>query len=201
MSDDGYVTLKGLANRLKLFKMFFDQTAAETFKLKENELITPLTPYKKRIKFRVLEFDELIDSSNINHHHQIEIAKTIEKNYSKYDGFVVCHGTDTLAYTSSILSFMLENLQKTVVVTGSQIPIEELRNDAQDNLLGALLVAGHFVIPEVTVYFNDKLYRGNRVSKVSSNKLEAFNTPNIHPLGNFNVSFELHWDKILHVPG
>ena len=75
-----------------------------------------------------------------------------------------------------------------------------MRNDAADNLLGALLVAGHFIIPEVTVYFNDKLYRGNRVSKVSSTKLEAFYTPNLIPLGSFNVSFKLQWDKILHVP-
>lgn len=130
-------------------------------------LITPLTPYKKRIRFKVFEMEKLIDSSNITVEDQLNIAQIIFDNYKNFDGFVVCHGTDTMAYTSSLLSFILENLNKTVVVTGSQIPLSELRNDAVDNLLGSLLVAGPFLIPEVVIYFSNKLYRGNRVSKVS----------------------------------
>jgi 60kDa lysophospholipase len=92
----------------------------------------------------------------------------VADNYKQFDGFVVCHGTDTMAYTSSALSFMLENLNKTVVITGSQIPITELRNDAVDNLLGALLVAGPYLIPEVVVFFGNRLLRGNRATKMSS---------------------------------
>lgn len=91
----------------------------------------------------------------------VKIAKTIEENYKKYDAFIVLHGTDTLAYTASALSFMLENLNKTVIITGSQIPILELKNDAVDNLLGSLMVAGHFNIPEVLVFFHNRLLRGN----------------------------------------
>lgn len=106
--------------------------------------MTPETPYKKRVKFTMLEFDELIDSSNMMISDWVNISNTIEKNYKDYDGFVILHGTDTMAYTASALSFMLENLNKSVVITGSQIPLSELKNDAVDNLLGSLLVAGHF---------------------------------------------------------
>ena len=101
------------------------------------------------------EFDNLIDSSNIELDDQIKIANCIEKYYNDYDGFIICHGTDTMAYTASALSFMLENLKKTVVITGSQIPISELRNDAVDNLLGSLMVAGPLQIPEVVIYFDN----------------------------------------------
>jgi 60kDa lysophospholipase len=139
----------------------------------------------------MLEFEPLIDSSNVKADDQIKIANAIKEHYLDYDGFVVCHGTDTLAYTSSTLSFILENLNKTVVVTGSQIPLSELKNDAADNLLGAILVAGHFIIPEVVVYFRNKLLRGNRTCKHSSNKLNAFDSPNFPPLARFNVSFDV----------
>ena len=114
----------------------------------------------------------------------IQIAQEIRSNYERFDGFVILHGTDTLAYTSSALSFMLENLGKPVIVTGdhwidfkfpqyfifigSQIPAFETRSDGRDNLVGALILAGNFCIPEVSVYFNHKLMRGNRTVKVSS---------------------------------
>ena len=91
---------------------------------------------------------------------------------------------------------MLENLNKTVVVTGSQIPILELKNDAVDNLLGSLLVAGHFHIPEVTIFFHNKLIRGNRSTKESTNEMEAFNSPNLAPLGVMGVNFDINWDLI-----
>ena len=120
-----------------------------------------------------------------------KIAKTIEENYKKFDGFIVLHGTDTMAYTASALSFMLESLNKTVVVTGSQIPILELKNDAVDNLLGSLLVAGHYNIPEVTIFFHNKLLRGNRTTKESTNEMEAFNSPNLAPLALMGVNFEI----------
>lgn len=102
-----------------------------------------------------------------------------------------------MAYTSSLLSFILENLSKTVVFTGSQIPMSELRNDAVDNLLGALLIAGTYLIPEVVLYFHHKLLRGNRASKTSTNQMEAFSSYNFEPLGKYNVTLDMNWDKVL----
>lgn len=145
----------------------------------------------------MLELEKLLDSSNIEISDQLEIAKLIQTNYREYDGFVIVHGTDTMAYTASVLSFVLENLNKTVVLTGSQIPISELRNDAVDNLLGALLVAGPYLIPEVVLFFGNKLFRGNRCTKEDSYNIEAFNSPNIEPLAKFGVNFEIDWDRIL----
>ena len=125
------------------------------------------------------------------------MASVVEKNYRDYDGFVIVHGTDTLAYTASTLSFMFENLNKTVVVTGSQIPISQLRSDAVDNLLGSLLVAGPFQIPEVVVYFDNKILRGNRSTKASSSKMEAFESPNMPPLAVFDVNLAVEWHRIM----
>jgi lysophospholipase len=102
-----------------------------------------------------------------------------------------------MAYTASLLSFVLENLNKTVVLTGSQIPISELRNDAVDNLLGSLIVAGTFLLPEVCVYFDNKLMRGNRSTKDSSSLLEAFNSPNMAPLARLDVNFAIEWNRVL----
>lgn len=144
-----------------------------------------------------MEFEKLIDSSNIELEDQIKIAEVIFENLKHYDGFVVVHGTDTMAYTASILSFILEDLNKTVVLTGSQIPIAELRNDAVDNLLGALLVAGPYLIPEVVLFFGNRLFRGNRASKIDSLNIEAFGSPNMEPLAKFGVNFQINWDKIL----
>lgn len=125
------------------------------------------------------------------------MAEVIERNYRDYDGFVIVHGTDTMAYTASTLSFMFENLNKTVVVTGSQIPIAELRSDAVDNLLGALMVAGPFQIPEVVIYFDNKILRGNRSTKESSSKMTAFNSPNMPPLAIFDVALVVEWHRVL----
>ena len=170
-TPDGYIPAKGLANRLKAFKTFYDEEESKRLGVDDDTLVTPKTAYKTRIRFRVLEFDDLIDSSNIDLGLQTQIARVIEQHYKDYDGFVVCHGTDTLAYTASTLSFMFENLRKTIVVTGSQIPISELRSDAVDNMLGSLMVAGPFMIPEVVVYFDNMILRGNRATKESSNKI------------------------------
>jgi lysophospholipase len=102
-----------------------------------------------------------------------------------------------MAYTASTLSFILENLNKTVVLTGSQIPLSELRNDAVDNLLGSLLVAGPYLIPEVVIFFGNRLFRGNRCCKENSLQLAAFNSPNMEPLARFDVSFDINWDRVL----
>jgi len=115
---------------------------------------------------------------------------SFKRSYELFDGFVILHGTDTLSYTASALSFMLENLGKTVIVTGSQIPIFEVRSDGRDNFLGALIMAGSYCIPEVCVFFNNKLYRGNRTVKRSNGSLDAFYSPNMSPLAQFGI--EVH---------
>lgn len=124
------------------------------------------------------------------------IALDIEKHYASFDAFVILHGTDTMSYTASALSFMLENLGKTVVLTGAQVPLSELQSDGRDNLLGALLIAGNYTIPEVTLYFHTKLYRGNRSTKVNSASFEAFHSPNLPPLATTGVDIHVEWEAI-----
>jgi len=116
---DKYVCITGLASRLKKMATFYDEEFAKDLKLPDNVLITPKTPYGSRIKLHFLEFERLIDSANMHVSDYTTIAKTIETHYKNYDGFVILHGTDTMAYTASALSFMLENLNKTVILTGS----------------------------------------------------------------------------------
>ena len=177
-----------MAQRLKAYKTFHDPVESKKLGVDNDTLVTPQTSYFNRIRFKVFEFEELIRSEDIDLTYQIQIAKMIEKHYNEYDGFVVCHGTDTMAYTASTLSFMLENLKKTVVITGSQLPLNEVRSDAVDNLLGSLIVAGPFKIPEVVIYFDNQVIRGNRATKVSSSRLHAFDSPNMEPLAIFNVN-------------
>ncbi|XP_042564549.1 60 kDa lysophospholipase isoform X2 [Clupea harengus] len=162
----------------------------------ENTLVLPLSKQKKRIVYTVMEYCPLLDSCNMTTDDWATIAKDIEKHYEKFDGFVILHGTDTMAYTASALSFMCENLGKPVILTGSQVPIYEMRNDGRDNLMGALLIAGHFVIPEVCLYFHHKLYRGNRVTKVDTESFNAFNSPNLAPLANAEVDIKINWDTV-----
>ncbi|KAK0210996.1 L-asparaginase [Desarmillaria ectypa] len=150
----------------------------------------------KSIRYAILEWNPLLDSSNIEIDDWIRIASEIELNYS-FDAFVVLHGTDTMAYTSSALSFLLEDLGKTVVVTGAQIPLSQLRNDATDNLMGALTIAGHYIIPECSLYFNHTLFRGNRVSKISSYDLSAFDSPNFAPLVNVGIDIIVNWNDVI----
>jgi lysophospholipase len=160
-------------------------------------LRTPRSRYGRHVRFSVLEFEELLDSSSIDSKGWTQIANTIYKNYTLFDGFVVLHGTDSLAYTSSALSFMLSNLGKPVILTGSQAPIFQLQNDATDNLLGSLIVAGHFLIPEVGLFFNHRLFRGNRSTKVSADQFAAFSAPNFPPLATITSS-DIHvaWNAI-----
>lgn len=169
----------------------------ESFETKPKWLVTPPSLYGKRIRYAIKEYPVLLDSCNITMADWIRIATDIETNYQKYDAFIVLHGTDTMAYTASALSFMLENLGKTVIITGSQVPISEVRTDAIDNLLGALTIAGHFVIPEVALYFGNKLMRGNRCSKFSAIDFEAFDSPNLQPLVKVGVNIEVNWTEVL----
>jgi len=117
-------------------------------------------------------------------------------NYS-FDAFVILHGTDTMAYSASALSFLLEDLGKTVILTGAQIPLSQLRNDAVDNLMGALTIAGNYIIPECCLYFNHTLFRGNRVSKISSYDLGAFQSPNFPPLVNVGIDIIVEWNNVI----
>ncbi|XP_051476670.1 60 kDa lysophospholipase isoform X3 [Apus apus] len=191
-----------LVNSLKMMPMLHDESYAQETKLSnfhefpENTLVLPLSKQNKRIFYTILELSPLLDSSNMTPEDWAKIAKKLEEHYEKYDGFVILHGTDTMAYTASALSFMCENLGKTVILTGSQVPIYELQNDGRDNLLGALLIAGQFVIPEVCLYFYNKLYRGNRVTKVDAGSFNAFSSPNLPPLANAEVDITINWETV-----
>lgn len=135
----------------------------------------------------LFEIIPLLDSSNIALDEWNRIGKYISERYSEFDGFVVLHGTDTMAYTASALSFMLHNLGKPVVLTGSQIPFSEVRNDARDNLLTALLIAARDDIFEVCLYFAGQLFRGVRATKLSADELVAFVSPNERPLAECGI--------------
>jgi L-asparaginase len=131
-----------------------------------------------------------IDSSNMNASVWVEIARLIEKNYDKYDGFVILHGSDTMAYTASALSFMLEGLNKAVILTGSQIPIGSRRSDAKENLITAVEIATSGKVSEVCVFFEDQLYKGNRTVKVNTEHFEAFESPNYPILAEAGVNIK-----------
>ena len=132
--------------------------------------------------FTIHEYQPLIDSSDMTPQDWQSIAEDIRRNYDRYDGFVILHGTDTMAFTASALSFMLENLAKPVIVTGSQIPLAELRSDGQQNLLNSLYVAANYPVNEVTLFFNNTLYRGNRTTKAHADGFNAFASPNLSAL-------------------
>lgn len=142
-------------------------------------------------EFTVHEYHPLIDSADMTPADWQRIADDILANYDDYDGFVVLHGTDTMAYTASALSFMLENLGKPVIITGSQIPLTELRSDGQTNLLNSLYLAAHYPIPEVGLFFNNTLYRGNRTTKAHADGFNAFMSPNFAPLLTAGINIEL----------
>lgn len=129
------------------------------------------------------EYDKPIDSANMSPAHWMQIGKHILDNYDQHDGFLILHGTDTMAYTASALSFMLENLSKPVILTGSQLPLFETRSDARENLINAMLFASQCRIPEVCIYFHNKLFRGNRTKKMDANSFSAFSSPNFPALG------------------
>ena len=142
--------------------------------------------------FTIHEYDSLIDSSDMHPGDWQQIADDIASHYDDYDGFIILHGTDTMAYTASALSFMLEDLGKPVIVTGSQIPLAELRSDGQVNLLNALYIAANYPIAEVTLFFNNQLFRGNRCRKVDANGFNAFDSPNFPALLKAGISIEVN---------
>ncbi|MDG1227332.1 MAG: asparaginase [Polaribacter sp.] len=155
-------------------------------------------------KVTSISFDEPIDSSNMNTKYYIDIAEIIESNYKNFDGFVVLTGSDTMSYTSSAISFMLENLSKPIIFSGSQLPIGDLRTDAKENLITSIEVAsanknGTPIISEVCLYFEYKLYRANRTTKISSEQFEAFTSLNFSPLAESGVHLKFN-EQLLYQP-
>ena len=153
-------------------------------------------------KIDTISFEYPIDSSNIRPHHWVKLSEIIETHYDNYDGFVILHGSDTMAYTASALSFMLENLSKPVILTGSQLPIGDLRTDAKENIITSIEIAGsyeseHPVVPEVAIYFEFKLLRGNRTVKASAEHFNAFDSPNYAPLAQSGVHLKFFKHRIL----
>ena len=142
-------------------------------------------------EFVINEYHPVIDSSDMTPEHWRHIAEDIQQQYPHYDGFVVLHGTDTMAYTASALSFMLEDLQKPVIITGSQIPLAQMRSDGQVNLLNALYLAANYPIAEVALFFNNQLFRGNRATKADANGFNAFASPNFAPLLEAGIHINL----------
>lgn len=162
--------------------------------------LVPALRHQDMPSYTIKEYKPLLDSSNMTLNHWNLIAEDIAREYEDYDGFVVFHGTDTMAYTASALSFMLENLAKPVIITGSQIPLAEVRNDALDNVVTSLWLCAHQPINEVCIYFNQRLLRGNRSRKISAQSFDAFDSPNYPHLASIGINIELHHDNLLPLP-
>ncbi|OYQ41975.1 L-asparaginase 1 [Flavobacterium cyanobacteriorum] len=151
-------------------------------------------------------FENPIDSSDMDPEKWVRMAAIIADNYNTYDGFVILHGSDTMSYSASALSFMLENLSKPVIFTGSQLPIGDLRTDAKENLITAIQIAsqqsrGEAVIQEVCLYFEYKLYRGNRTTKINAEHFNAFASPNYPPLAESGVHLKINTELLLRQKG
>lgn len=153
------------------------------------------------VEISVESFKIPVDSSEMNTVHWVDMGRSVFENYDKYDGFVILHGSDTMAYSASALSFMLQGLKKPVIFTGSQLPIGTLRTDGKENLVTAIEIAAHrekneALVQEVAVYFEYSLYRGNRCSKVSANQFEAFQSPNYPELAVAGVEIEYRTHRL-----
>ena len=165
--------------------------------------INEKVPELDRFDFNIdsISFNSVMDSSDFKPSTWIDLVKIIHENYSKYAGFVILHGTDTMAYTASALSFLLENLNKPVILTGSQLPIAEIRTDAKENLITAIEIAasqsnGKPIVSEVCIYFDYMLFRGNRTRKSNSSKFDAFESPNYRHLAEAGVKISYHHNYI-----
>jgi L-asparaginase len=155
-------------------------------------------------ELHAISFEPVSDSSNIDPGVWIKMADIIEKGYDDFDGFVILHGTDTMAYTASALSYMLENLAKPVILTGSQLPIGLLRTDGRENIITAIEIAaaqenGRPAVPEVCIFFDNRLTRGNRTTKMSAEHFDAFNSPNYHALAEVGLHLK-YFNNLIHYP-
>ena len=190
----------------------------ETLALKPfnfNQILEEVPELKKfGCRIDTLSFDPLIDSSDVQPSFWVRLASLIKENYKKYDGFVVLHGTDTMSFTASALSFMFENLAKPVVLTGSQLPIGMLRTDGKENLISSIEIAsavdaqGHPMVPEVCIYFESQLYRGNRTTKYNAENFRAFRSANYPVLADVGIHIKYNtslirypqsWDEELQI--
>ena len=156
------------------------------------DLHSPAVP-----QWDVVEFSPLLDSSNIAVNEWNKIGEAIATRYDDYDGFVILHGTDTMAYSASALSFMLENLSKPVIFTGAQIPLCEIRSDGRDNIVTSMVIAASGLVHEVCIYFNGQLLRGNRSTKHSSDQFGAFESPNLPPLAHAGIAIQYSHNLLL----
>lgn len=169
--------------------------------------ITEEVPELRKFGYRIdsISFDPIIDSSDVKTDVWIELAHIIAENYEKYDGFVVLHGTDTMAYSASALSFMLGHLEKPVIFTGSQLPIGMLRTDGRENLISSIEIAaakdedGRAIVPEVCVFFENRLFRGNRTTKYNAEDFEAFRSANCPPLAEVGIHIKYN-RQLIHYP-
>lgn len=169
-----------------------------------NQILEEVPELKKfGCEIDTYSFDPLIDSSDMQPEFWVRLAGMIQENYSRYDGFVVLHGTDTMSYTASALSFMFENLAKPVVLTGSQLPIGMLRTDGKENLISSIEIAssadenGNPVVPEVCIYFDAHLYRGNRTTKYNAENFRAFRSANFPVLADVGIHIKFNPNNIL----
>lgn len=165
--------------------------------------ITDHVPELRKLGYDIhsVSFDPVQDSSNIDQEVWVRMAEIIENSYNDFDGFVILHGTDTMAYSASALSFILENLSKPVIFTGSQLPIGLLRTDGRENLITAIEIAAAMEndrpeVPEVCIYFDNKLTRGNRTTKLSAEHFDAFDSPNYLPLAEVGLHLKYNREHI-----
>jgi len=168
--------------------------------LQEQMAVMPELKHEITPEYAIHEYDPLLDSSNMTPDDWFKIAQDIADHYDQYDGFIVLHGTDTMTYTASALPFMLQGLRKPVIITGSQIPLCEVRNDARENLITAMIIAADFPIPEVCLCFGNKLLRGCRSVKVNADGFDAFASPNFPPLGTIGIDIEINRDLLMPAP-
>lgn len=180
------------------------QDESGTFVPFDFELIKNNLPDLSRTDYEltVHSFDPIIDSSNMTPEIWLTMAKLIQNNYEEFDGFVILHGSDTMAFTASILSFVLEGLRKPVIISGSQLPIGQIRTDARENIMTALEIAsakhnGEAIIQEVCILFDNKLFRGNRAFKYNSAKFEAFRSPNYPVLVEAGIHLKYNLEALL----
>lgn len=201
-SDAGLTTTGyALDDKLRRIKVFCD--VDYTFYINEHRkgwLSTNIIGENRRVVYKVEQYKKLIDSSHANISNYLQIANTIKENYDTFDSFLVIHGTDTVEYTASILSFMFHNIGKTIIFTASQLPLSDEKNDAFYNLMGCFRILAHYNIPEVCFYFKDRLFRGNRIKKISTENLNAFDSPSIPPLIEDEIEMIPNWNIIRNRP-
>ncbi|CAK81292.1 unnamed protein product (macronuclear) [Paramecium tetraurelia] len=197
VSESHMTVLKGrLEQRLKNISFLCDLEYTQ-YHNQEGCLTTPISEFGRRTVYKVMELEQITNSRQTSYVDIRHIAEIIKENYEKYSAFVILSGIATITYLGTNLSFMLENLQKTVVITGSLIPLSFMRNDAFQNILDSLILAGHFLIPEVVIVMDHKAYRANRCRQLKCDSLDCIESPNFPPLVEFGINIEIKWQLVL----